>query len=345
MGRAAHQYSSTKVTLLQAALDSFITCSAVLPGIIPIQGDADGPEDSTSVSNFESDTVFNAPGDALPIGNFVSVIRDIIDKNIDSFADDPFVSGPEFDKQVSMLNTPSVNPPNQLSQTFLMPPPLKVRKSQEALNLPDQLPSGNTQASTPVTSGRTRRPPPLPIRIKPAEATACTHPGDSDLHASIPRDSQTQLQPQHAEVETAALVASPITPPRGAAIRRYNSSLRFLRVQITSSIASLRQLIAEVTGLQESRRAAKNFRRSSSFWTFSPVKSPSREGEEKVKLKAEGLDKGKASVMETKEQRIVRLKADGWKTVGLRSPASRWKGTEYYRRYCSSVLDELYLDS
>ncbi|PLB55832.1 hypothetical protein P170DRAFT_453076 [Aspergillus steynii IBT 23096] len=338
MGRAAHQYSTTKVTLLQTALDCFITCSAVLPGLIPTQDDTDGDP-----SGVESTPAFHTLGNSSSIGSFVTVIRDIIDKNIDSLADDPFVSDPEPepDKHISTFDTPSVPPTNRLSQTLLMPPPLKVRKSQEALNSPDpplnlnQISSGSKQAPNPkASSSRARRPPPLPIQIKPAETTP---PAESELHAPISRDSQ------HA-----AIVTSPITSPRGASIRRYNGSLRFLRVQITNSIASLRQLIAEVTELQDSRRAAKNFRRSSSFWTFSPVKSPVRGGE---KVRSGGLGKASTSTstltltMETKEQRIARLRADGWKTVGLRNPESKWKGTEYYKRYCGAVLDELYLGS
>lgn len=49
--------------------------------------------------------------------------------------------------------------------------------------------------------------------------------------------------------------------------------------------------------------------------------------------------------IENKEQRIARLRADGWKTVGLKSGRRGWKGVEYYRAYCESVLNELYLDT
>ncbi|KAH8427387.1 uncharacterized protein LDX57_005099 [Aspergillus melleus] len=339
MGRAAHQYSTTKVTLLQTALDCFITCSAVFPALIPTEeDDADGPENKTPPSHVKSTSAINEPAHSSSISSFVTVIRDIIDKNIDSLADDPFVSDHELDSKHESVS------PYQFGKTLLMPPPLKVRKSQEELNSlnlssslnPSQIHSDTKQASTKsIThqSGRARRPPPLPIRIKPAETSHTDNPVKI-LHAPIPRDTQP-----------APLIVSliPVTPTRGAAIRRYNSHLRFLRVQITNSIASLRTLVDEVTDLQESRRAAKNFRRSSSFWTFSPVKSPGRAAEKKGKSVSEGVDR--RSSMETKEQRIIRLRADGWKTVGLRSGTSRWKGSEYYRRYCGDVLDELYLEA
>ncbi|OAX77709.1 hypothetical protein ACJ72_07989 [Emergomyces africanus] len=45
---------------------------------------------------------------------------------------------------------------------------------------------------------------------------------------------------------------------------------------------------------------------------------------------------------ETREQRIARLKADGWLTVGLRSRKRGWKGAEYYERICNEALAELY---
>lgn len=332
MGRAAHQYSSTKVTFLQTALDYFLTCSAILPSPLPmLEDEADGPEDWDPPSDEESTSTFNMPENTASISSFVTVIRDIIDKNINSLADDPFISEPELDKRDSIFDTPNVNSPNQFGKTLLMPSPLKVRKSQEVLGQIDpiqiQIPGEPKQATNVMNSTkRAPRPPPLPIRVK-VPGTMPTY--GLRQHAPIPRDSQP-----------AALIAS-ITPSRRASIRRYNGSIRFLRVQITNSIGALRTLIDEVTALQESRRASNNFRRSSSFWTFSPVKSPAREAAEK--RRAEGLTK--TSATETKEERIARLRADGWKSVGVRASTSRWKGTEYYKRYCGSVLDELYLES
>ncbi|KKZ60082.1 hypothetical protein EMCG_00773 [[Emmonsia] crescens] len=45
---------------------------------------------------------------------------------------------------------------------------------------------------------------------------------------------------------------------------------------------------------------------------------------------------------ETRPQRIARLKADGWMTVGLRSRKRSWKGVEHYERVCNEALAELY---
>ncbi|PGH09308.1 hypothetical protein GX51_00750 [Blastomyces parvus] len=49
-----------------------------------------------------------------------------------------------------------------------------------------------------------------------------------------------------------------------------------------------------------------------------------------------------ASTDETRQQRIARLKADGWTTVGLRSRKRGWKGSAYYERVCNEALAELY---
>ncbi|OJD16982.1 hypothetical protein ACJ73_08836 [Blastomyces percursus] len=49
-----------------------------------------------------------------------------------------------------------------------------------------------------------------------------------------------------------------------------------------------------------------------------------------------------SSTDETRQQRIARLKADGWTTVGLRSRKRGWKGSEYYERVCNEALAELY---
>jgi hypothetical protein len=110
-----------------------------------------------------------------------------------------------------------------------------------------------------------------------------------------------------------------------------------LRVQINSSIADIHALMDEIRGLQSARQASKSFRRSASFWSFSPVKEGAG-GQEKLG------SSGRVIVKETKEQRIARLRAEGWKTVGLRSPVRGWKGAAYYQAYCNSVLDELYLE-
>jgi hypothetical protein len=88
--------------------------------------------------------------------------------------------------------------------------------------------------------------------------------------------------------------------------------------------------------------------RSISFWSFDPIKSGSDDDEEEVgagKDREPILDEfGNFLVKETKAQRIARLRSEGWKTVGLRSPRSTWKGSRYYQEFCAMVMNEMYLD-
>ncbi|KAK2793194.1 hypothetical protein FQN52_001842 [Onygenales sp. PD_12] len=45
---------------------------------------------------------------------------------------------------------------------------------------------------------------------------------------------------------------------------------------------------------------------------------------------------------ESRPQRIARLKADGWRGVGIKSRERGWKGADYYERVCNAALAELY---
>jgi hypothetical protein len=123
--------------------------------------------------------------------------------------------------------------------------------------------------------------------------------------------------------------SSPITPPYGEAIIRYNNHIRSFSSQLNATIADVSSLIASVTELQQLHRASK-IKRSASFWSFTPAGSPS-------------VSPARPRVSEeTKYQRITRLRADGWSTIGLKSEQRGWKGRDYYRNLCSEVLDELY---
>ncbi|KAA8644112.1 hypothetical protein EYZ11_008431 [Aspergillus tanneri] len=322
MGRAAHQYSSTKLTFLHSALDCFVTCCAVLPDCLSVPDIPDGGSPSTVVE-FTSPSETHDPASSSPASSFDTMITDILDREPDSLVeDDPF------------LDTPCKFPSHQLGNPVLIPSPLKIRKSFEDLNQnAHPLHHQHQENVTPETPARrTRRPPPLPIKIVPFGTT-------SKESSTVPPLSIHKHRSQHGS-------GSSMTSSHIMAINRYNNSIRFLRTQINSSITSLHALIDDVRQVQQSRRASKNIRRSGSFWSFSPIME---EGEENLNS-GPGLDRASASMSmsgstkETHAQRIARLRASGWKTVGLRSPSSRWKGAEYYRQYCSAVLDELYLD-
>ncbi|KAF7174502.1 hypothetical protein CNMCM5623_007594 [Aspergillus felis] len=317
MGRAAHNYSRRKLHLLNSALDSFVTCSAILPSTIPVP--EINSESSSPASLVESWTASDYSESPSPVGAIVSSITDIIDKSMHCPDDDPFISDSEGWVDLA-LDIPENLPPRiPQDDQRLMPSPLRLRKSSVDLR----------QAGRQNQAPSLYRPPPLPIKILPADAMEKNH-APSGPNRTPRVQGRGEIQPhEHKQ--------PPVTPSRAASIRRYNSTLQSLRVQISSSIADIHALMDEVRELQLARQASKSFRRSASFWSFSPVKE-GPDGQEKLG------SSGRVIVKETKEQRIARLRAERWKTVGLRSPVRGWKGAAYYQAYCNSVLDELYLE-
>ncbi|EAW18930.1 uncharacterized protein NFIA_088860 [Aspergillus fischeri NRRL 181] len=317
MGRAAHNYSRRKLPLLNSALDSFVTCSAILPSTIPVPGI--NSESSSPASLVESWTASDFSESPSPVGALVSSITDIIDKSMLCPDDDPFISDSEGWVDLA-LDIPKNLPPRiPQDDQRLMPSPLRLRKSSVDLR----------QAGRQNQPARLFRPPPLPIKILPADVMEKNHEPSGPNRTPRAQGGGNVHADEHKR--------TPVTPSRAESIRRYNSTLESLRVQINSSIADIHALMDEIRELQSARQTSKSFRRSASFWSFSPVKE-GPEGQEKLG------SSGRVIVKETKEQRIARLRAEGWKTVGLRSPVRGWKGAAYYQAYCNSVLDELYLE-
>ena len=263
LGRAAHTYSSKKVTFLQTALDAFSTCGSGLSSLSLPSGLASDDSDSTAaedesgevspaeLSFCDSDTPGCSPIDGPesesgPVGEITQIIDDSMAWDIE---DDPFVSHEEGRGRFQLAESPSFKElllPREGSRTLLLPSPLKIQKSI----------------------------------------------GESDMVVlDLSLDSQ------------------------------------FLRTHINSSISAIRSLIDEITQLQRAHRASKTFSRSASYWSFETSPTPRPGG-----------------VLETKPQRIARLRNEGWTTVGLRNHRRGWKGAASYQAYCNKVLDELYLD-
>ena len=129
---------------------------------------------------------------------------------------------------------------------------------------------------------------------------------------------------------------------------RYSKNVHSLLSQVESSVSAVHSLIDEVTELQRLCRAGR-IHGTASFGSVSPLKADSETDSGHAthwnsvfSSRRRGL--GSPRVKETKEQRIARLRAAGWATVGLKSGRRGWKGVQYYRAYCDAVLDELYLD-
>ncbi|KAL4882663.1 hypothetical protein BJY04DRAFT_38433 [Aspergillus karnatakaensis] len=317
------------------------------------------PSPSPSASTPESRTI-------SPTDSIVSSITDIIDKTLCCPDDDPFLSDDEGRISTTyLLSTQSLQLDHKGADTIalkektaeirLMPSPLHVRKSFKPLPLitPSlsssgvatvcSLPPGESQVQTKVpTEIRVPTPSRLPLPIKPAVPFPImkTRKVKAKSHITKPTNS----------ISSKAKVKS---------IKSYNASILSLHGQLTSTITSLKSYIQETTTLQNAHAASKsnprnNFQRPVSFWSFSPVKSPSksraraasgfgstvlcRDRNEAQSSPSSGYKR------ETIKERVVRLRRDGWETVGLRNGKRGWKGQEYYREFCGQALDELYLD-
>lgn len=305
-----------------------------------------------------------ASRETSPAESIVSSITDIIDRTLDGPEDDPFLSDYE-----DLVDIPSINNEDKPGPTMaildnadkaehrLMPPPLHVRKSSKPFpfTLPSLEPSGDTSTSSktqaqdtaePAAGIRVRPPPlPLPVRTKGAATNKTL--------GAVVQDSQRHTYNSSA-LQTSSRREIPhvgIDLPSPSSITAFNNSLVFLHNQVTSTITTLHTLIQEVTSIQHARiLSRRSIQRSVSFWSFSPVRNGSGRspGAKWQTFASRGSSAptsapAASSGRESLQDRIVRLRSEGWETVGLRNRKRGWKGAEYYREFCGMVLDELYL--
>ncbi|KAL2840680.1 hypothetical protein BJY01DRAFT_249900 [Aspergillus pseudoustus] len=317
-----------------------------------------------------------------PTESIVSSITDIIEKSLDCPEDDPFLSdsGDSNDSRNTIKlgdrvvdrEGPVFFPNPSVRERRLMPSPLQVRKSNQPRPL--ILPSlGISRASSAKgmsqNPDRRGRPFSIPLQIKLALNSDTNKPSN---RKSL-RDYTSSPYPNPI---SRPLHASPVLRPRTtfSSVRKYNSTLAFLHTQITSSIAALHTAINSTKALQQSRAASRRslgLQRSVSFWSFSPVKKtptdsrgssdscnhnlgskPSTAGSKRMSLfettspaPACASSSSRSHGHESLQERIARLRDDGWETVGLKNSTRGWKGVDYYRGFCGAVLDELYLDT
>lgn len=337
LGEVAHKYSKNKLPLLRAALDGFLACSAALPATIPVpdlvqdEGPAPSPETLGDLSTPpESDS---SDGFSTGKSSLLSSITRVIDRSIEfPEEDDPFIS----ENEDCTDPVPFKLPPGNSEKAHLMPSPLQIRKPSSVFEAAQLSPSEADEIPKPVPStranqtGRALRPPPLPIKIVPTEEFTGFIPRQRIVSDGLPNFALSSDMAAVKRSET----TEQVTFSDKRSIFRYNGGIQFLRSRVGSSIGDIQALIDEVTEVQRTRRASKTIRRSGSFWSFSPVKDQYCQGEN-------GSRNCSDSGLEAKEQRIARLRAEGWNTVGVKSGRG-WKGEEYYREYCSTVLDEMY---
>lgn len=172
---------------------------------------------------------------------------------------------------------------------------------------------------------------------------------EDDPHVSHDGQARFQLTESPSfklprEGSRTLLLPSPLKVRKSAgesdmAVLDLSLDCQVLRTHISSSISTIRSLIDEVTQLQRAHRTSKTFSRSASYWSFSDPDKADTPPVSGTGTSRPGL------TLESKQQRIARLRAEGWTTVGLRNPRRGWKGAASYQAYCDKVLDDLYLEN
>ncbi|KAL4966065.1 uncharacterized protein BDV14DRAFT_48073 [Aspergillus stella-maris] len=247
---------------------------------------------------------------------------------------------PNFDGQ----STPSQSPTRVQTTTHT-----RAQAQAQSLIL------ASDQDQSPIMAVRPR---PLPLELfLPIKTAGEGTLGSTPSTNSRTRNVRSSLGPYSCSTPTQQNSYIPVRQgsipqyPSRTPTEKYNASLTLLQTQISSNITALQSDIQHANAIQQTRlgsRRNRSFRRSVSFWSFSPVKSQSSQSPSKEPVTA-SLSRGVSSSSrvssrsESLQERIVRLRSEGWKKVGLRNRSRGWKGSEYYKEFCGMVLDELYL--
>ncbi|KMQ46513.1 hypothetical protein HL42_2695 [Trichophyton rubrum] len=326
LGRASHAFSGNKIPLLRIAMDSFIACKSSLESAFTGPARTEEPEPFPDLNN--------AVGRYPECGPYVAsqgyIFYQIAREN----------SRPPALFQVRCCNEPSLAGTQTRAKrggrqcidvkADLIPQPLQIRKNRK-----DVMPQYNQSYKKPfaTTSGRPLPEPPISISVSPAPeaingTAAFTPPPTPKFMDSSPEELESKEKP---------------TP-------RMMSLIASLSSQIDENVRELSLFISRTMELQRIHKARK-MNRLASYWSFTPTypNGPSTINGDTGAYDAQhdpctnGRTSGQSTLSgEGKQQRIARLKAEGWNTVGIKSIERGWKGTLHYDRLCSEALSELY---
>lgn len=379
LGHAAHLYSNNKIIFLTKAVDHFAGADAALPAPILLSRLSEdqelSPPDTPGTIQNGIDLCGASAVPELPVepGSTVQGILQMIDSALFQLDDDPFFSDDETDYQqpfvralVDLASSPrvqsgqsgvSLSPsripiPTQdpVKKGSLVPPPLRVSKMSQLTTSRSKMTlglAGVGDKDGQEPPGR-YRPPRLPLKIIPAtqlnmKPISRVAKPDKSLPPVplVPLPSLTPTDPTTDPVKEYRIPTGleGIDPAQAARIIRSNRGIVLLHELIAANIVDIHQQIDRVTEIQRTRRA-RTMQRTASFWSFHPIQP-----DESVATPEPSLDEfGNILMKESRDQRIARLRAEGWNTVGLRSPRRTWKGARYYQEFCAMVLTELHLD-
>ena len=246
----------------------------------------------------------------------------------------------QCDKAGTDFSSPFYSPSNDDSddqipmsdRAKLMPPPLSIRKSYagQHISTGSPIPKATRQSERPL-SGPLGVPPLFPLSpLKPTKS--CRKPHTTEKK---PRVSGKDWKVRYS---------------------RMTAQITSLSAQITNNIHAVDCLVDKTAELQRIHNATKP-QRLASFWSFTPaIDTPSPTNNvtkyNSVSGGSNNLSRRSSSTAATstagtavddaKQKRIERLRAQDWRTVGIRDTERKWKGPEYYEKLCSQALAELY---
>ncbi|PGG97038.1 hypothetical protein AJ80_09750 [Polytolypa hystricis UAMH7299] len=324
LGRAAHNYSSNRLPLLHLARDNYIGCNSALS---TASRDArNGGGSSSSAERGQASTTATTTIDRRKGG-----VLTTIDGN----------ACPSRSGQREARGTGKRAPPPQNSSQEnvyagqyqigenhkLMPPPLRIRKW-------DRENDKHTSSSSPSTSSR-----PLPIPPSNNQRFSCPEMPSPKQTTMKPKSPNSPFDPYHNTTNTTTTIAA--SKDNTPSYRpQFYTQITSLTSQIDTNITHISSLILQTTELQRIHNATKN-RRLASFWSFTPAALTSSSSSSSSSSSEKSASKTPEN-NESRQHRIVRLRADGWRTVGLKAPGRGWKGVEHYERVCGEALADLY---
>ncbi|KAK2757070.1 hypothetical protein FQN54_005039 [Arachnomyces sp. PD_36] len=326
LGRSAHNYSSNKVPMLNWARDDYIECSKCIPELLSIPGvhvpSSSSQESSTSPSgsSFSENTSSTVASSTTPSTYSGDKEKSRV-LDLDALLSIESISGEAIIAEWAKNSGFKSSFEEEECNTSLMPSPLRIRKSPR-----------------PVSANASPTKIPRPLPALPAQANKA-----GEVTGLNPRQSPTSRYRNHCSKDMDKDLA------RAVSLSRYNVIALSFSAQLNRNITSVSSLITLTRKLQRAHQATKN-KRLASFWSFTPTETEGGKDGGRSSSRYSGSSAlpdpflNAKTTDENKEQRIARLRSEDWKTVGLKSKMRGWKGKEYYERFCSQALAELYED-
>lgn len=379
LGRITHDFSSSKLPLLNMAKECFAACDVALVkasatftkerdnlNISLPESDASPFDYVPSLSSMRRQAMHRGPSDDAPrrlglpnqvlhgnTGFYSPNWTDIC--NEETHRGSPSERGFDDDSSGNDLSRLQMS-----AYAKMMPEPLCIRKSHTEVDpfLDSPLSKKSSRQSRPLSEA-------LPV-LSPFFSDRGIDQPYEELECRNIRYASTTVRPPPLMALTTAAPPKMTDVTAIRARQTYQSYTRALenitslRSQVAANIEAITAYSNTTIELQRIHKATKD-KRLASFWSFQPATQTSQQRRSSAntsgnsnnttpngssssrRSSGSGSRTERMSVADPdKRQRIERLRAEGWRTIGLRRPQSGWKGEEYYERLCSKALEELH---